>query len=58
MFCGWKDCFHIKTFTWRKARAPENFNHYFGIASLPIFLTLVLGVCVRFKLKTIYISKR
>jgi hypothetical protein len=22
------------------------------------FLTLVLGVCVRFKLKTIYISKR
>jgi len=49
----------LKTFTWRKARALENFNHYFGIASLSIFfLTLVLGVCVRFKLKTIYISKR
>jgi hypothetical protein len=38
--------------------ALENFNDYFGIASLPIFLTLVLGVCVRFKLKIIYISKR
>ncbi|KAJ6861141.1 hypothetical protein NC651_037799 [Populus alba x Populus x berolinensis] len=35
--CGWKDCFHIKTFTWRKARALENFNHCFGIASLHIF---------------------